>query len=87
MGRFAGRQIAAELAKLELDLIKGLPLRRMVGVALQIATPLALLLRKHIPWRFYGANSCLGWFNAGNLSGAFGGIAARLLDLELQLVE
>lgn len=87
MSMFDGGQVAAELAKFELHLIKGLPLSRMVGVALQIATPLALLLREHIPWRFYVARPCLGWFNAGDLSGAFGNIAAQLLDLELQLVE
>ncbi len=87
MERFAGRQVAAQLAKLGLHLIEGLPLRRIVGVALQIATQLALLLREYIPWRLYVANSCLGWLDTGNLSRAFGEITAQLLDLELQLVE
>lgn len=85
--KLTGHEISAELNQLELHLVKGLPLCRVVRIPVQMATPLALILQEHILRGVQVKKSRLGSFDTRHLSRVFGKSLIQLLDLELQLIE
>ena len=81
------QEVTPEQTQFELHFIKRIPLCRLIGVSLQIATPLLLVQRDDTPrqihaWSFWHRSS-----NTRKFTRCFDEFPALLLNFQLQLLE